>query len=123
VTAVLDRLEAAGYLARQRAPEDRRKVLVVPTAHVTALAEAVYGQIGRIGQRHMGAMPVIQMQILTRYLRTGAWINAQLAHRLREEIARAGTDPLATAQAFSARIATEAEALDAGLTAAWQAPL
>lgn len=121
VTAVIDRMVAAGYLARRGDPDDRRKVLVVPTQHVEALAEAVYGQIGRIGRKHMGGMPLIQIHILTRYLRAGAWINAELARHLREVIAQnPASDPTATGQAFAARVADTAEALDQGLVAAWQ---
>lgn len=121
VTTVLDRMEAAGYLRRQADPRDRRKVLVVPTERVLALAEAVYGQIGRIGQKHMGGMPLIQMELLTRYLRTGAWINAELARALREVTAQdPKADPMEAAQAFAARVAERADALDQGLIAAWQ---
>ena len=121
VTTVLDRMEAAGFLRRLPDPKDRRKVLVAPTDRVMALAEAVYGQIGRIGQKHMGAMPLIQMEILTRYFRCGAWINAELARHLRDLIAQnPGADPAATARVFAARVADKAEALDQGLVAAWQ---
>jgi DNA-binding MarR family transcriptional regulator len=121
VTAALDRLERAGYLQRVGDPKDRRKVLVQPTARVSALAEAVYGQIGRIGQQHMAAMPLIQMDLLTRYLRTGAWINAELAQRLSDEIARhGGESPTVAATAFATRITAEADELSEGLIAAWQ---
>ena len=121
VTTVLDRMESAGYLRRLPDPKDRRKVLVAPSDRVMALAEAVYGQIGRIGQKHMGAMPLIQMEILTRYLRTGAWINTELARQLREVTAQnPKSDPMETARAFAARVAERAEALDQGLVAAWQ---
>lgn len=124
VTTVLDRMEAAGYLRRLPDPKDRRKVLVAPSQRVMDLAEAVYGQIGRIGQKHMGGMPLIQMELLIRYLRTGAWINAELAKALREAIAQnPGADPVATAQAFAARVAERAEALDRGLVAAWTGPV
>lgn len=120
VTTLLDRMEAAGYLQRQPDPKDRRKVLVAPTERVIAIAEAVYGQIGRLGQKHMAGMPRAQMELVTRYLRTGAWANAALAQELRQAIAETpGSDPLARAEAFAARIATRSAALDQGMLQAW----
>lgn len=118
VTAALDRMERAGYLARQADPADRRRVIVVATPRTLALAEAVYGQIGQIGARNMAGMPLAAMDVVTRYLRTGAWINRALADRLRQAIAEGG-DAETTAAAFARCIAAEAEALDQGLARAW----
>jgi len=45
VTAVIDRLEKAGYVKREHDPKDRRKVLVVPNE------EKAYGEIGQYSMR------------------------------------------------------------------------
>lgn len=45
VTAVIDRLEKAGYVKRAHDPKDRRKVLVTPNE------EKAYGEIGHYSMR------------------------------------------------------------------------
>jgi DNA-binding MarR family transcriptional regulator len=53
VTAVVDRLEAAGLLRRAGDPKDRRKVFVELTPAAEKLGEEVYGPLGRTGQIHL----------------------------------------------------------------------
>jgi DNA-binding MarR family transcriptional regulator len=53
VTAVVDRLEAAGLLRRAGDPNDRRKVVVELTPAAEKLGEEVYGPLGRTGQIHL----------------------------------------------------------------------
>src|SRR5581483_10675652 len=43
VTAIIDRLEAAGYAKRVSDPDDRRRVLVEATAKVQKLSSEIYG--------------------------------------------------------------------------------
>lgn len=45
VTAVIDRLEAAGYAYRVPDPNDRRRVLVEPTERVAEIGRRVYGDL------------------------------------------------------------------------------
>lgn len=118
MTALLDRMERAGYLQRVRDTRDRRKVYVEPTAKVNALAEAIYGQIGRIGRDSLAKMPLLQMELITRYLRTGAYLNTELAALLRGIEAKPG-DPLQNARAFADRVTDRLGALEAGMIAAW----
>lgn len=47
VTAVLDRLERRGFIARQRDPADRRKVVVVSTGKHEAEAREIFDAMGR----------------------------------------------------------------------------
>jgi DNA-binding MarR family transcriptional regulator len=49
ITAVIDRLEQAGYVTRRRDPDDRRKVIV--TASVDTVMERVGPIYGRVGAR------------------------------------------------------------------------
>ena len=44
-TALVDRLEAAGHVARVRHPDDRRRVTVVPTEHAREEAGAAIGPL------------------------------------------------------------------------------
>ena len=48
VTGLMDRLEKAGYVRRERDPRDRRKVLVqlLPNEHMDALLAAAFGPFG-----------------------------------------------------------------------------
>jgi len=124
VTALLDRMERAGYLRRQPDPLDRRKVQVVPTEQIVKLADAIYGQIGKVGQDRQSGMPPAQMQVITQYLRTHAWLNAELAGRLRAEIAaHPGAEAQVTAAAFATQVAADIGRLDQGLVRAWQGDL
>ena len=118
MTALLDRMERAGYLQRVRDTGDRRKVYVEPTAKVNALAEAIYGQIGRVGRDSMAKMPLLQMELITRYLRAGAYLNTELSALLRGIEAKPD-DPLQNAKAFAARVTDRLAALEAGMIAAW----
>ena len=118
MTALLDRMERAGYLQRVRDTRDRRKVYVEPTAKVNALAEAIYGQIGRVGRDSMAKMPVLQMELITRYLRTGTYLNTELSALLRGTPAKPD-DPLQRVMAFAERVTEHLTALEAGMIAAW----
>jgi DNA-binding MarR family transcriptional regulator len=47
ITAVIDRLEKAGYVVRSRDPDDRRKVIVEPVAERVAALSAYFVPAGR----------------------------------------------------------------------------
>src|SRR5437588_12819722 len=49
ITAVIDRLQRAGYARRVTDPGDRRRVLVEPTAKALALSEELMGPMGEPG--------------------------------------------------------------------------
>jgi DNA-binding MarR family transcriptional regulator len=47
ITAVVDRLEKAGYVLRSRDPDDRRKVIIEPVRDKVAALGAYFEPIGR----------------------------------------------------------------------------
>ncbi|MEV3965688.1 MarR family transcriptional regulator [Nocardia sp. NPDC050193] len=58
VTAMIDRLERAGYVARERDPADRRRVLVVITGKAAQQVSPLFAGLGRaIGEELVGRDP------------------------------------------------------------------
>ncbi len=51
VTALIDRLEARGFLTRTRSTEDRRKVIVEATEKTRDLCARYYGGIASVGEK------------------------------------------------------------------------
>jgi DNA-binding MarR family transcriptional regulator len=84
VTAVIDRLEAAGYVARVRDPLDRRKVWVESTPHVRALVDTIFGVYDLIGPLMMRHFSEAQIEGILAFLRMGTRVNEELAAGLRE---------------------------------------
>jgi hypothetical protein len=51
LSLALDRLEAAGYVARRPNPNDRRSVIVEPTEHLSQVEREIFGPlVGRMGE-------------------------------------------------------------------------
>lgn len=92
VTAVVDRLEAAGYARRLADPSDRRRVLVELTDHARQLSWELMG-----GPMVEASQPIIvrysdeQLKVLIEFHREGrelqerhaAWLRERLAERAR----------------------------------------
>jgi DNA-binding MarR family transcriptional regulator len=68
VTAVVDRLEAAGLVRRVRDTVDRRRVLVETTPAVMELMAPVYGPVAEEGYREMAGYSAEEMQAIARFL-------------------------------------------------------
>lgn len=94
VTAVVDRLEAAGYVGRVRDPIDRRKVWVEPTAHILRLVDIIFGVYDTIGPLMTQHFTDEQLEGILAFLRMGRRINQALAAALQEN-----TRPTTDAQA------------------------
>lgn len=125
VTAVIDRLETAGYLQRVRDPSDRRKVFVKLTELAARLAEIVYAQIGAIGSEGMGRMGTKEMDLIARFLRASARMNTALSDLLRDYVDERAHDPverLRAARNFAARVAREQDRLLAEMRTVWNEP-
>jgi DNA-binding MarR family transcriptional regulator len=91
-TALLDRLERAGYLRRLRDPGDRRRILVELTDQARAATQAVYGPLaGAVTEfeRYTDA----ELELLADFLRTGSGMLLENTERVRGLIAGRAADP------------------------------
>jgi len=125
VTAVIDRLEHAGYLRRVRDPSDRRKVYVELTEFAIQLADIVYREIGELSGESTARMAIKDMDLIARFLRSSARMNDVLAELLREYVDQRATDPverLRAAKNYAARIARERQRLLSEMREAWSEP-
>jgi DNA-binding MarR family transcriptional regulator len=84
VTAVIDRLEAAGYVQRSRDPLDRRKIWVECTPHVNELVAIIFGVYDLLGPIMMRHFTAEQLTGILAFLRIGTKVNQQLAGVLSE---------------------------------------
>jgi DNA-binding MarR family transcriptional regulator len=84
VTAVLDRLEDAGYVRRTRDTADRRRVLIEITDEARQRAMEFYGPIAEAGMKNMEAYTLAQLTLMRDFMRRGREMQeSHLAH-LRE---------------------------------------
>ena len=91
VTGVVDRLERAGLVRRNREPTDRRRVVL--TADVDGLWRRVGPSYGRVAQRWDAFLDTLsdeQLQVADTVLRRASELNAEEIRRLRE--VTGGTD-------------------------------
>ena len=111
VTAVIDRLETAGYVRRVRDPIDRRKVWVEITDEMAGIIERIFGFYMRDGGRIMERFTPDQLDGIMRFLGIGAFLNSEMAAALREHFdptAKTAGARLIAARAFQrAMTATE----------------
>jgi DNA-binding MarR family transcriptional regulator len=70
ITAVVDRLEKAGYVLRSRDPDDRRKVIVKPVPKKVAALSAYFGPIGRSVARRFADYTDEQLEFLLDFARS-----------------------------------------------------
>jgi DNA-binding MarR family transcriptional regulator len=87
VTAVLDRLEAKGFVRRARDEHDRRRVLVEPTAELRRLGEEYYSELADAG-KELGRYSTDELVLLRDFMRRGRELNEAHAARLRERAAK-----------------------------------
>jgi DNA-binding MarR family transcriptional regulator len=69
VTAVLDRLERAGYARRIRDADDRRRVFVEPTEKTRIVAREFYGGLEAAGDRELRRFTVEELALIRDFLR------------------------------------------------------
>lgn len=68
ITALIDRLEARGFVTRTRSSEDRRKVMVEMGPRAHDMAERYYGPIGNEGLRALQKFTDQELEIVRRFL-------------------------------------------------------
>lgn len=83
VTAVLDRLERAGYARRRRAEKDRRQVIVEVTPLLTERAGQIWGPLAKEGHAQLGRMSLEQLRLVIDYFRLGRDLNERHVERVR----------------------------------------
>src|SRR5437588_513628 len=69
ITAVIDRLERAGYARRVTDPADRRRVLVEPTAKAFKVSEDLMGPLGESGYKRLSGYTNAQLELLVEFQR------------------------------------------------------
>ena len=87
VTAVIDRLERAGYAQRVADPSDRRRVMVEATPKLLELAEQYYGPLAEASYEAFADLTDEQLELVRDFHRLGSEINERMTAKLRE-----GTD-------------------------------
>ncbi|WP_380165533.1 MarR family winged helix-turn-helix transcriptional regulator [Jannaschia sp. R86511] len=84
ITALIDRLERAGYVVRRRDGADRRRVLVsVVTERVLADVGPVYGRIAGRWADYLATLTTEQVELATEVLTRAAEINREEVERMR----------------------------------------
>ncbi|HWW10417.1 MAG TPA: MarR family winged helix-turn-helix transcriptional regulator [Candidatus Acidoferrales bacterium] len=86
VTAVLDRMERAGYLSRTADPVDRRRVLVEATPLAKQRSLELYGPIAAAGRVGLDALTTEQLVTIRDFLRGGQRLQSDQAARIRAEL-------------------------------------
>jgi DNA-binding MarR family transcriptional regulator len=83
VTAVIDRLEKAGYARRLGDPADRRRVLVELTPLARERSGVIWGPLAEL-HRTLGSYSVEQLELLRDFSRMGREHNERRAAEVRE---------------------------------------
>jgi DNA-binding MarR family transcriptional regulator len=68
VTALIDRLEARGLVARTRSAQDRRKVIVEVTEKAKRATDRYYHPIAEEGGSFLATFPLEELQAIERFL-------------------------------------------------------
>jgi DNA-binding MarR family transcriptional regulator len=82
VTAVIDRLEKAGYARRVRDPGDRRRVRVEVTPKIQRSAGEVYGPMMEEWQAMMNRATAEQLQLMIDFMREAVEVKPRHLERL-----------------------------------------
>ena len=110
VTALVDRLERAGYLRRSRDTADRRKVWIATTERTRQFNAHIWGHLSIVLPPLFESFTTEQVEAIVQYMEVSAYINRQRAALLQEHViggAAEADERLREAKAF----ATEAERL------------
>jgi len=94
VTAVIDRLEAAGYARRIRDQLDRRKIWIEITEETRDINSRIFGIYGRMWPALMRRFSVAEMQAILVFLEMGTLLNTEMAEAMKEH--GAGANNVAT---------------------------
>jgi DNA-binding MarR family transcriptional regulator len=93
ITAVVDRLERAGYAQRVPDPQDRRRVLVEVTAKAKAATEELFGPLADTAWPLLERWNDEQLEMLLEFLRLSRGVQEQHAESLRARLEGSAGDP------------------------------
>ncbi|MEP6566731.1 MAG: MarR family transcriptional regulator [Mesorhizobium sp.] len=85
VTALIDRLEARGFLTRTRSLEDRRKVVIEGTGLTRDLSARYYGAIAQEGEKVIATFSDAEMATILRFVTTALDLQRDQLVRLKAE--------------------------------------
>jgi DNA-binding MarR family transcriptional regulator len=85
VTAVIDRLEQAGYARRVRDSEDRRRVMVEVTDEFYDLAEGIWAPMFQDWAAFMNRFTVDQLELIVRFMHEGNEVARRHIDRVRDD--------------------------------------
>lgn len=86
ITAVIDRLERAGYAQRVADPDDRRRVLVELTARAQELTWEMFGPLAEEAGPLLGRYSDDELRLLIEFHRLGREVQERQAQRLRDRL-------------------------------------
>lgn len=118
VTVVVDRLEAAGYVARMRDLDDRRKVWIACTPITTEISSRMFAHFRLLTPLFMARYTPDQLAAIVEFLEVGSRVNLEQAAILEQHVDRKGTTPealLVAARQFERNAARHMAAMIAGL--------
>lgn len=84
ITAVIDRLEGAGYVQRVRDEIDRRKIWVENTQATRTIVESVFGFYDTMGEAMTGRFSNAQLGAISEFLEIGTLVQRHMAAGLDE---------------------------------------
>jgi DNA-binding MarR family transcriptional regulator len=85
ITALIDRLERAGYIRRVTDPNDRRRVLVELQPEAQTKAMQIYAPLAEAGRKILENLSKADLDVVIGFLREDADLNRRFAETLREE--------------------------------------
>ncbi len=85
VTALIDRLEKAGYVRRVADAADRRRVLVEVTELTLQITDLIYGPIAREYQRLAKKYSLEDLELILDFMRSGNEMDDRRQARLAEQ--------------------------------------
>jgi DNA-binding MarR family transcriptional regulator len=85
VTALVDRLEARGYVTRTRSLEDRRKVVIEATEMTRELSERYYGTIAREGEKVVASFSDAELATVLRFINAALDLQSEQLARIKAE--------------------------------------
>ncbi|GEM30978.1 putative HTH-type transcriptional regulator YcgE [Nocardia neocaledoniensis NBRC 108232] len=84
VTAMIDRLERSGYVARRRDPDDRRRVLVEITAKAAQQVSPLFAGLGRAMQDQLAGRDAEALAVILDFVTTSTDALAHATDALRD---------------------------------------